>query len=89
MALWYLARKIEECGKLRAAVLLKFPERDFGDIAFYRGCAYERNRDNSTSKISQSRFVEKIVDSFENTRTAHPRICCTWKYDAGGRRWTR
>lgn len=57
------------CASVGTALLLKLPINDLGEPAFYGGCVYEHNGDNGTVKISQSAFVEKIIDKFAVTRT--------------------
>ncbi|CAM9696954.1 unnamed protein product [Sphacelaria rigidula] len=50
---------------------MNFPTKDLGELAFHRRCAYERNWENAIIKNSPYAFVDKIIDKFHVTRTAH------------------
>ena len=45
----------------------KFPVNDMGDLSWYLGCAFERDRMESLMKMTQSStlFVDSLVDYFD------------------------
>ena len=42
-----------------------FPSTDLGDLSWYLGCAFERNLDKGTLRMSQSAFIDSMVSRFE------------------------
>ena len=42
-----------------------FPSTDLGDLSWYLGCAFERNLDKGTLRMSQSAFIDSTVSRFE------------------------
>ena len=43
----------------------KFPVSDMGDLSWYLGCAFERDRMEGVMKMTQTAFVDSLVDRFD------------------------
>ena len=43
----------------------EFPVSDMGDLSWYLGCAFERDRIKGVMKMTQTAFVDLLVDRFD------------------------
>ena len=66
-----VAGSIEACGRLHAGLNKEFPTNDLGELTYYTGCAFERDWELGTIKVSQGAYVESIVKRF-NVQTTSP-----------------
>ena len=46
-------------------VTLEFPVNDMGDLSWYPGCAFERDKMEGVMKMMQTAFVDSLVDRFD------------------------
>ena len=43
----------------------EFPVNGMGDLSWYLGCAFERDKMEGTMKMTQAAFVDSLVDNFD------------------------
>lgn len=60
----------EGCAKIRVALLLQFPTKDLGELTCYRERACESDWANGSIRTF-SVLVNRVIDKFDITRTAH------------------
>ena len=53
------------CDLVYAELRRMFWSTDLGDLSWYLGCAFERNLDKGTLRMSQSTFIDSMVSRFE------------------------
>ena len=59
--------KKERCDKLCADLNQTIPFKNLGDLKWYGGCRYSRDRKRGTLTISQQSFAEELVKKFRVT----------------------
>ncbi|CAB1102942.1 unnamed protein product [Ectocarpus sp. CCAP 1310/34] len=60
----------EEREELLASLQKRFPVKDLGDCTWYDGCAIEVDLENGTTKLSQTAYIESMLNRFNVTTTA-------------------
>ncbi|CAB1106624.1 unnamed protein product [Ectocarpus sp. CCAP 1310/34] len=60
----------EEREELLASLQKGFPVKDLGDCTWYDGCAIEVDLENGTTKLSQTAYIESMLNRFNVTTTA-------------------
>ncbi len=60
-----------DCDHLRESLAKTFPTKNLGELTWYMGCLFERDRANGTLKISQPAFVDVLTERF-NVESASP-----------------
>ena len=60
-----VAAETSICDWFYAGLRRMFPSTDLGDLSWYLGCAFERNLDKGTLRMSKSTFIDSIVSRFE------------------------
>ena len=48
----------------------RFPTKHLGEVTWYLGSEYKRDREKVTLEISQTRFIRNIVERFGITKTS-------------------
>ena len=48
----------------------RFPTKHLGEVTWYMGSEYRRDREKGTLEISQTQFIRNVVDRFDITRTS-------------------
>ena len=48
-----------------AQLLEEFPVNDMGDLSWYLGCAFERDKAKGVVKMTQTAFVDSLVERFD------------------------
>ena len=43
----------------------EFPVNDMGDLSWYLGCAFERDKSKGVVKMTQTAFVDSLVERFD------------------------
>ena len=59
-----IAGSDETCRDFHAALSMKFPTNDLGELTWYTGCAFKRNWELGTLEITQKAFVESMLNHF-------------------------
>ena len=57
----------ERCDKLCVDLNRTIPVKNLGDLKWYGGCRYSRDRKRGTLTISQQSFAEELVKKFRVT----------------------
>ena len=57
----------ERCDRLCVDLNRSIPVKNLGDLKWYVGCRYSRDRKRDTLTISQQSFVEELVKKFRVT----------------------
>ena len=59
-----IAGSDETCRDFHAALSMKFPTNDLGELTWYTGCAFKRNWELGTLVIMHKAFVESMLNRF-------------------------
>ena len=59
------AKDKEMFGAFYAQLKEEFPVNDMGDMSWYLGCAFERDKIEGVMKMTQTAFVDSLVDRFD------------------------
>ena len=57
----------ERCDRLCVDLNRAVPVKNLGELKWYGGCRYSRDRERNTLKISQESFAEELVKKFRMT----------------------
>ncbi|CAB1107675.1 unnamed protein product [Ectocarpus sp. CCAP 1310/34] len=60
----------QEREELLASLQKRFSVKDLGDCTWYDGCAIEVDLENGTTKLSQTAYIESMLNRFNVTTTA-------------------
>ena len=60
-----VVRTKKDCDHLRDLLSKSFPTKNLGELNWYMGCLYERNRSKGTLKISQPAFIDVLLERFD------------------------
>ena len=63
----FAAGQKEMCDRLCVDLNRTFPVKNLGDLKWYGGCRYSRDRKRGTLTISQQSFAEELVKKFRVT----------------------
>jgi len=70
-----IAGKKADCDRLRDSLAKTFPTKNLGELSWYMGCLFERDRIKGTLKISQPAFVDVMLERF-NVQSESPLPAC-------------
>ena len=76
----------QDCENLRASLSKSFPTKSLGELRWYMGCSFDRDRTARTLKISQPAFVDSLVEKFDVSTLSSAPACSTVELDPRGRR---
>ena len=48
----------------------RFPTKHLGEVTWYMGSEYKRDREKGTLEISQTQFIRNVVERFRITKTS-------------------
>ena len=65
-----LAGNEKDCDWLQKTLSEVFPVNNLGPLTWYTGCSFERSADGSSVKISQTAFIDKLVERFDIHNTS-------------------
>ncbi|CAB1104728.1 unnamed protein product [Ectocarpus sp. CCAP 1310/34] len=74
----------EDCEELLASLNKKFPTKNLGECQWFDGCAIERDVEAGTLRISQTAYIDSMVERFDVQSTS--RIPATPGADLGPQR---
>lgn len=60
----------EDCKELFASLNKVFPTKDLGECVWFDGCAVERDLEAGTLKISQTAYIDSIMNRFDMQSTS-------------------
>ncbi|CAM9865370.1 unnamed protein product [Sphacelaria rigidula] len=74
------------CNKLAAHLNCHFPTKNFGELVLYAGYEHRHDLEKSTLKLSQTAYIQYILDGFSITRTAETSAHVSLYFKVDGRK---